>query len=75
MYSLIKAQLIFIAVYAIIGSAVAQEPNIDNWEDHRAEALPNLHRIITNGMVVNAQDVFPLNYQASSLSDLTGKSR
>jgi CubicO group peptidase (beta-lactamase class C family) len=39
--------------------------NIDTWQDGlRAEGLANLHRIMPNLMVINAQDVFPLNYQA-----------
>lgn len=39
--------------------------NIDTWQKGlRAEGLVNLHRIMPNLMVVNAQDVFPLNYQA-----------
>lgn len=39
--------------------------NIDNWQHgFRAEGLANQHRIMPNLLVVNAQDVFPLNYQA-----------
>ena len=39
--------------------------NIDTWQKGlRAEGLVNLYRIMPNLMVVNAQDVFPLNYQA-----------
>lgn len=42
-----------------------QALNIDEWQDQaRAQGLVNLHRIMPNLMVVNAQDVFPLNYQA-----------
>jgi CubicO group peptidase (beta-lactamase class C family) len=43
----------------------SQTVNIDTWQKgFRAEGLVNLHRIMPNLMVVNAQDVFPLNYQA-----------
>ena len=43
----------------------AHQPNIDNWQKGlRAEGLASLHRIMPNLMVVNAQDIFPLNYQA-----------
>ena len=38
--------------------------DIDNWQNNRANGLANLHRIMPNAMVVNAQDVFPLEYQA-----------
>lgn len=39
--------------------------NIDTWQDGlRAEGLTNLQRIMPNLMVVNSQDVFPLNHQA-----------
>lgn len=39
--------------------------SIDTWQNGlRAEGLANLHRIFPNIMVVNAQDVFQLNYQA-----------
>ena len=45
--------------------ALAQEPTIDTWQNGlRAEGLANLHRIMPNLMVVNAQDVFKANYQA-----------
>ena len=37
---------------------------IDNWQSTRAEGLINLQRIYPNLMTVNAQDVYPLNYQA-----------
>lgn len=38
---------------------------IDSWQKgFRAEGLANLHRIKPNVMLVNAQDVFPLNHQA-----------
>ena len=47
-------------------NTVAQELNIDTWQKGlRAEGLGNLHRIMPNLLVVNAQDVFPLNYQAA----------
>jgi CubicO group peptidase (beta-lactamase class C family) len=42
-----------------------QALNIDTWQKGlRAEGLANLHRIVPNLLVVNAQDLFPLNYQA-----------
>lgn len=41
-----------------------QRLNIDNWQKNRGIGLTNLHRIMSNAMVVNAQDVFPLEYQA-----------
>ena len=56
--------LCLVVASVISNVAWSQEPNIDNWEEHRAEGLANLHRIITNVLVVNAQDVFPLNDQA-----------
>jgi CubicO group peptidase (beta-lactamase class C family) len=61
---LTKTILGLIATGSLMNAVFAQEPNIDNWEEHRAEGLAHLHRIMTNVMVVNAQDVFPLNYQA-----------
>ena len=53
-----------ISVCSFSNAALAQKVDIDNWEEHRAEGLAKLHRIITNVMMVNAQNVFPLNYQA-----------
>jgi len=55
----------------------SQELNIDNWQKSRAEGLYNLHRILLNIMLVNAQDVFPLNYQARDydLHEITSVSR
>ena len=41
-----------------------QRTNIDNWQKNRANGLASLQRIMPNIMVVNAQDVFPLEYQA-----------
>ena len=61
----LKATLSLFAICAFASVAVGQELSIDNWQKgHRAEGLANLHRIMPNLMVVNAQDVFPLNYQA-----------
>jgi CubicO group peptidase (beta-lactamase class C family) len=55
-----------IAATVIATSATAQELNIDNWQKGlRAEGLGSLDRIMPNLLVVNAQDVFPLNYQAA----------
>jgi len=56
------------AIFATVGATItmAQELNIDTWQKGlRAEGLGNLHRIMPNLLVVNAQDVFPLNYQAA----------
>ena len=40
--------------------------SIDTWQKGlRADGLANLHRIMPNLMAVNAQDAFPLNYQAA----------
>jgi len=40
--------------------------NIDSWQKGlRGEGLANLQRILPNLMAVNAQDEFPLNYQAA----------
>jgi hypothetical protein len=39
--------------------------NIDSWQKgQRGSGLANMHRIIPNLLVVNAQDTFPLNDQA-----------
>lgn len=45
------------------GFALAQDLNIDNWEDFRAQGLTELHHIYSNFMGVNAQDVFELKDQ------------
>jgi CubicO group peptidase (beta-lactamase class C family) len=47
------------------GVTFGQKLNIDNWQKGlRAQGLANLHRIMPNLMVVNAQDVFKANDQA-----------
>lgn len=38
--------------------------NIDTWQKNRASGLGNLQSIMPNIMVVNSQDIYPLNYQA-----------
>jgi len=40
--------------------------SIDTWQNGlRPDGLVNLHRIMPNLLAVNAQDVYPLNYQAA----------
>ncbi|MGF1751748.1 serine hydrolase domain-containing protein [Vibrio cionasavignyae] len=39
--------------------------NIDNWQQQRAAGLDKLEKIMPNVMSVNAQDVYPLEYQAT----------
>ena len=64
-----KAIFGLIAVCSITNTTLAQEVNIDNWQKgHRAEGLANIYRIAANQMVVNAENVFPLNYQARDYS-------
>jgi CubicO group peptidase (beta-lactamase class C family) len=47
------------------GASLSRVLNIDNWQKgHRGSGLVNMHRIIPNLLVVNAQDTFPLNHQA-----------
>jgi CubicO group peptidase (beta-lactamase class C family) len=61
----IATTMLCLAIYVNVQTAYAQEPTIDTWQKGlRAEGLANLHRILPNLMVVNAEDVFALNYQA-----------
>lgn len=65
MNTVTKYTLTFIMICLISNWALAEEPNIDNWQKGlRAEGLGSLNTILPNLMAVNAQDVFPLNYQA-----------
>ena len=42
------------------GSVLAEDLNVDNWENFRPQGLTELQHIYSNFMGVNAQDVFPL---------------
>lgn len=48
-----------------VGGNQAQVLTIDSWQkNYRGEGLGNMYSIMPNMLAVNAQDVFPLNYQA-----------
>jgi len=70
-------QLVFISItnaqdtdkveQSIYNGASTDVLNIDTWQKgQRANGLANLQSILPNLMAVNAQDVYPLNYQASN---------
>jgi CubicO group peptidase (beta-lactamase class C family) len=60
-----KHILALLVMAGLSGSTQAATLNVDNWENSRGQGLIELQHVFTNFMGINAQDVYPVDKQAS----------